>query len=103
MSIHSNVPGWAEVEPAGGERHLPVYLLLDTSGSMQGAPIESVRQGLELFQQETLNEPFARDITKIGVITFASDAQLINEALVPITDFQIPDLVASGLTRLDLA
>ena len=27
-------------------RRLPVYLLLDTSGSMMGEPIEAVRQGL---------------------------------------------------------
>lgn len=28
-------------------RRLPVYLLLDTSGSMKGEPIESVKVGLE--------------------------------------------------------
>ncbi|MFT6974643.1 MAG: hypothetical protein ACJA0E_000631 [Bermanella sp.] len=28
-------------------RRLPVYLLLDTSGSMYGEPIESVTNGLE--------------------------------------------------------
>jgi len=35
-----------------GIRRLPVYLLLDCSGSMQGAPIEAVRRGVELFVQE---------------------------------------------------
>ena len=28
-------------------RRLPVYLLIDTSGSMRGEPIESVKVGLE--------------------------------------------------------
>lgn len=51
MTAQSNVPEWASIQPPGGERHLPVYLLLDTSGSMEGAPIESVRQGLEQFQR----------------------------------------------------
>src|SRR5579884_4225805 len=93
--MQSNVPVWADVQPAGGERHLPVYLLLDASGSMEGAPIESVRQGLELFQREVSTDPFARDVVKVGIITFASDAQLLNNELVPIADFQAPDLVAS--------
>lgn len=99
----SNVPEWGSVQPAGGERHLPVYLLLDTSSSMEGAPIESVRQGLEQFQREVAGDPFARDVVKVGVITFASDAQLVTGGLVPISAFQPPMLVASGVTRLDLA
>jgi uncharacterized protein YegL len=103
MSLQSNVPGWADVQPAGGERHLPVYLLLDTSGSMEGAPIESVRQGLELFQREVSTDPFARDVVNVGIITFASEALLINDRLTPIAEFHAPNLVAAGVTRLDLA
>ena len=30
-------------------RRLPVYLLLDCSGSMTGEPIESVRQGIKML------------------------------------------------------
>ena len=103
MNPQSNVPEWANVQPAGGERHLPVYLLLDTSGSMDGAPIESVRQGLEQFQREVSTDPFARDCVRVGVITFASEAEPVTGGLVSISDFQPPNLVASGVTRLDLA
>lgn len=103
MGTHSNLPEWVSIQPAGGARHLPVYLLLDTSGSMEGAPIESVRQGLEQFQREVSSDPFARDVVKIGVITFASDARFVTGGLVPISNFQPPALVASGATRLDLA
>lgn len=103
MSPQSNLPGWENVQPAGGERHLPVYLLLDTSGSMDGASIQSVNQGVELFQQEIANDPFARDAVRVGVITFSSDAQIVTKGLIPIADFRPPDLVASGVTRLDLA
>lgn len=103
MTFQSNVPEWAEVAVPGGERHLPVYLLLDTSGSMEGAPIESVRLGVEVFQREVSEDPFARDVVRVGVITFGSDAQLVTGGLVPIANLQIPHLVASGVTRLDLA
>jgi uncharacterized protein YegL len=101
--ISSNVPEWANVQPAGGERHLPVYLLLDTSGSMDGTAIESVRQGLEQFQHEVSTDPFARDVVRIGVITFNNDAQMATGGLVPISSFQPPALVAGGVTRLDRA
>jgi uncharacterized protein YegL len=103
MTNESTFPDWGAVQPPPGERHLPVYLLLDTSSSMAGAPIQSVREGLEQFQREVANDPFARDVVKVGVITFASDAQLVTGGLVPISDFQPPQLVASGVTRLDLA
>ena len=103
MDMQSNIPEWASVQPPGGERQLPVYLLLDTSSSMEGAPIESLRNGLELFQQEVSSDPFARDIVKVGIITFSSEAQLVTEGLIPISNFQPPNLTASGVTRLDLA
>jgi len=103
MSMPSTVPVWANVQPTGDERRLPVYLLLDTSGSMQGAPIESVRQGLEQFQREVSSDPFARDVVAVGVITFASDAQLVTGNLVPVSSFTVPSLAAEGVTRLDLA
>lgn len=101
--MQSNVPGWADVHAPGGQRNLPVYLLLDTSGSMEGAPIEAVREGLEQFQREVVSDPFARDIVKVGIITFSNDASMIDDKLIPITNFQPPTLVASGVTRLDLA
>ena len=103
MTEFSNVPDWSVVEPVGGQRHLPVYLLLDTSGSMTGAPIEAVRRGVEMFQQEVSSDQFARDVVKVGVITFNSDARLVTNGLVLIKDFQPPTLHASGSTCLGKA
>jgi len=103
MNASSNVPDWANVQPAGGQRRLPVYLLLDASGSMEGAPIESVRQGLEQFQKEVAADQFARDSVFVGIIVYNSDARLVTGGLAPIATFQPPNLVATGVTRLDLA
>jgi uncharacterized protein YegL len=103
MSMQSNVPEWSHVQPAGGERHLPIYLLLDSSYSMEGARIESLRRGLEQFQREVATDPFAREVVKVGIITFSSNAELLTNGLVPISELRAPDLVASGVTRLDLA
>jgi uncharacterized protein YegL len=103
MSTASTFPEWATVEGAGGERRLPVYLLLDTSGSMEGAPIESLRHGLEQFRREVAADPFARDVVHVGVITFANLAALATDGLVPIAAFETPRLAASGASRLELA
>jgi uncharacterized protein YegL len=101
--MQSNIPTWANLEPAGGERHLPVYLLLDVSGSMEGAPIASVRQGLEQFQREVASDPFAREVVRVAVITFGNTAEVASGGLVPIASFRPPQLRAGGVTRLDLA
>jgi len=103
VANQSNVPDWMAIETPAGERLLPVYLLLDTSSSMQGAPIRAVQEGLEQFQREVAADPFAREVVKVGVITFSSNAQLLTQGLVPITAFTAPPLEASGVTRLDLA
>lgn len=90
-------------ESSGTDRRIPVYLLLDTSGSMEGPGIEALNLGLTHFSRDVAENPIARDSVHVGVITFSSEAQLITGGLVPITAFQPMDLTASGVTRLDLA
>ena len=40
-------------------RRLPVYLLLDCSGSMSGEPIEAVKQGIKALLTELKGDPQA--------------------------------------------
>ena len=80
-------------------RRLPVYLLLDCSGSMSGEPIEAVRQGIETLVNELRGDPQALETAYLSVITFASTAQQTS----PLTElmlFKIPQLSASGATAL---
>lgn len=80
-------------------RRLPVYLLLDTSGSMYGEPIAAVKNGVEMLLSTLRQDPYALETAYISIITFDSTAQQI----VPLTDlinFKVPDLVASGTTAL---
>lgn len=93
----------AAVEPVERARHLPVYLLLDTSSDMAGAPIQGLQQGLELLQTEISSDPFARDVVWIGIITFGATVQFVTDRLVPVVDLKIPNLIAAGPRRLDLA
>ena len=83
-------------------RKLPVYLLLDTSGSMQGVAIESVRSGIDTLVTALRQDPHALESAYLSVITFSETAQ----QLVPLTElgqFQMPPIAASGTTSLGAA
>ena len=47
----------------------PVILLLDTSGSMAGAPISELNQGVRQFLDETRNDEAAGMSVELEVIT----------------------------------
>lgn len=89
-----------KIESGEGGRRLPVYLLLDCSGSMDGAPIEAVRRGIETFRDEATNDIQARDSIYVGIITFDSSARMVTGGLVPIDQFVPPQIDANGTTAL---
>lgn len=83
-------------------RRLPVYLLLDTSGSMTGEPIEAVKNGVQMMIHSLRQNPQAIETAFVSIITFDSDAK----QLIPLTDlasFQTVDLKAAGTTALGAA
>ena len=80
-------------------RRLPVYLVLDVSGSMGGEPIEAVRQGVQLLLDDLQSNPQALETVWLSVITFGSNARQV----VPLTEvgaFQAPTLTIEGSTNL---
>lgn len=80
-------------------RRLPVYLLLDCSGSMMGEPIEAVRQGVKALLSELRGDPQALETAYLSVITFDSTARQIMP-LTELMQFKEPELNASGATAL---
>lgn len=75
-------------------------LVLDTSGSMDGAPIAELNEGLRLFIEEVQNDELAACSVEVGVIT-AGD--YVSEVLPFTTAMQIQDvapLQATGNTPL---
>lgn len=80
-------------------RRLPVYLLLDVSGSMTGEPIEAVKNGVQVMISSLRQNPQAIETAFISIITFESSAKQI----IPLTDlasFQMVDIRATGTTAL---
>lgn len=80
-------------------RRLPVYLLLDTSGSMYGEPIEAVKNGVQTLISTLRNDPYALETAYISIITFSTTAQQVTP-LTELAQFQQPNIEASGTTAL---
>ncbi|MDE6298497.1 MAG: VWA domain-containing protein [Muribaculaceae bacterium] len=72
-------------------RRLPVYLLIDTSGSMRGEPIESVKVGLEALVSTLRQDPFALESVALSIITYDRDVKQILP-LTPLDELQIPQI-----------
>lgn len=85
-------------------RRLPVYLLIDTSGSMRGEPIESVKVGLETMVSALRQDPFALESVSLSIITYDREIKCV----LPLTELdtlQLPDIVTpeSGPTHTGAA
>lgn len=72
-------------------RRLPVYLLLDTSGSMKGEPIESVKVGLHTMLSGLRSDPFALESVHLALITFDREVKCL-KGLTPVDEFILPEL-----------
>lgn len=85
-------------------RRLPVYILIDTSGSMKGEPIESVKVGIEAMLSSLRSEPYALESVNISIITYDREVKVLMP-LTPLEDFQLPTIVVpeSGPTHTGAA
>lgn len=73
-------------------RRLPVYFLLDTSGSMVGEPIEALNNALSGMINALRSDAQASETLWISIITFDREVKQV----VPLTDlesFQLPEIV----------
>lgn len=73
------------------DRRLPVYLLLDTSGSMRGEPIEAVKVGVQALISGLRQDPYALESVHLSLITFDREAKVLTP-LTSLEDFQMPVL-----------
>lgn len=80
-------------------RRLPVYLLIDCSGSMSGEPIEAVRTGLHTLMSALRQDPHALETAHLSLITFDVEARQVTP-LTEVAAFAVPDIRAYGTTAL---
>jgi uncharacterized protein YegL len=92
--------GFASVEFAENpEPRCACFLLLDTSGSMQGAPIAQLNSGLQSFKDELQSDALAAKRVEIAILTFGGDPRLVSD-FTDAASFDPPQLSAAGLTPM---
>ena len=84
------------------EPRCPCVLLLDTSGSMQGAAIEALNLGLRTFQEDIGRDPLASRRVEVAVVTFDSEIDVVQD-FITADRFEAPTVTAQGLTRMGSA
>jgi uncharacterized protein YegL len=80
------------------ENRCPVLLLLDTSGSMAGEPIQELNRGIAAFKEDVLKDTKASLSVEVAIITFGP-VRLIQD-FATIDHFTPPRLEASGFTPI---
>ncbi|MDQ1207364.1 uncharacterized protein YegL [Acinetobacter baylyi] len=85
-------------------RRLPVYILLDTSGSMRGEPIHSVNVGLQSMLSALRQDPYALESVHLSIITFDLEAK-VYLPLTPLDQVQLAniDVPSAGATFMGAA
>ena len=84
------------------EPRCPCVLLLDTSGSMKGAPIGALNEGLQSFKSDLIKDALASKRVEVAVVTFDSNVTVVQD-FVTADQFDPPVLTAQGHTHMGAA
>ena len=81
------------------ERRCPVILLVDTSASMSGDPIEQLNRGLSAFKEDALRDTQASLSIEVAIVTFGGQVKTVQD-FVGIQTFQPHPLETQGATPM---
>lgn len=80
------------------EPRCPCLLLLDTSGSMRGQPIDELNAGIRIFKDELSADPMAAKRVEIGIVGFGP-VQILSD-FQTVDAFNPPTLAPTGDTPM---
>ncbi|MBO1064406.1 MULTISPECIES: VWA domain-containing protein [Nostocales] len=80
------------------ENRCPVILLLDTSGSMSGQPIQELNRGLAAFKEDVMKDAQASLSVEVAIVTFG--LVKLTQDFVTIDQFTAPKLETEGATPM---
>lgn len=78
---------------------LPVCLVLDTSASMTGSPINELQEGVNIFFQELLGDEVAKYSAEVAIVTFGGQVEMPVD-FAAVTSQTVPFLKAGGMTPM---
>ncbi len=98
QSSFNEAPRSAEIS-APGEPHMACVLLLDTSGSMCGDPINSLNRAINDFKEQTSMDELAQKRVDIAVVEFNDTARVVQD-FTPLSQMEPVTLSAGGCTAM---
>jgi uncharacterized protein YegL len=84
------------------EPRCPCVLLLDTSASMQGRPIDALNAGVQTFRENLARDPLASRRVEVAVVTYDSVVEVAQD-FVTAEGFDPPTLKTRGFTFMGSA
>lgn len=82
------------------ERALPIFVLADTSGSMEGEKIQAVNRAIQEMVVSLRNADEVRGVFKVSIITFGGDKVVVQQYPTDVNTFEFEELVAQGRTPM---
>ena len=81
------------------EPRCPCVLVLDTSASMEGEPIQQLQRGVQLLADELCRDGLASKRVEIAVVAFGKEVRLLSHFTSP-DAFTPPQLAPEGVTPM---
>ncbi len=85
---------------ANPDPRCPCVLILDTSASMDGAPIAALQNGLQVFQADIRKNTLAQRRVEVAIISFGPNGAEVSQDFVTAGQFEPPVLKAEGGTPI---
>jgi len=87
-------------QPRNKDQKCPVVIVLDTSGSMNGAPIEELNKALVQLKEDILCDPTLTQRLEVGIVCFDDEARQERGIDLVTVDTEMPVLNIGGQTNL---
>lgn len=85
------------------EPRVPVVVLLDISGSMNGSPIQQLNDGIQTFKDALVADSLAAKRVEVAIVTFGGGQAQTACEFTTVEGFQPPSLISSGDTPMGAA